>query len=315
MGISNIYKRLALTSPYIEVMLRSLYWHNVKRLKKYSPNEHSIPIVEKPNVDFNKITAWLKEQGISEGALIVVHSSYDAISNCGLRPNEIIRELRTLIGEGGTLAMPVIRRYKEMPDPTEWLKTDFSKITCHYDPKRTPVTTGLIPSMLMREKDACISLHPLNTMAAVGPLAETMMEHNLDGEKPTPHGPNSSWKFCADHNAYIIALGVNMAHHLTMGHVYEENCIDWPFKDWYNELQFDIVMPDKTIKRQVVRDRKPKWGFIHDAELNLENELRKAKVMKEAEIEGVEMGIMRASDLMNFFSNMKHKGFPYYKFL
>ena len=315
MNLDSLYKKLALTSPYVEVMLRSLYWHNVKRLKKYSPNEHKLTDYKVPSFDFVKITEWLRDQGVKKGSLMVVHSSYDSISGCGLRPNEIVRELRELIGENGTLAMPVIRNYKEMPDPSEWLKTDFSKIVCRYDPKRTPVATGMIPSMLMREKDAVISLHPLNTMAAVGPLAEDMMKHNLDGDRPTPHGPNSSWKFCSDQNAYIVALGVNMAHHLTMGHVFEENCVDWPFKDWYHELQFDIVMPDKTIKRQVVRDRKPKWGFIHDAELNLEKELRKANVMKEAQIEGVEMGIMRASDLMNFFSNVRHKGFPYYKIL
>jgi len=313
MRISEIYKKLALTSPYVEVMLRSLYWHNVNRLKKYSPNEHKLTDYKVPSFDFVKITEWLRDQGVKKGSLMVVHSSYDAISGSGLRPNEIVRELRELIGGDGTLAMPVIRNYKEMPDPSEWLKTDFSKIVCHYDPKRTPVTTGMIPSMLMREKDAFISLHPLNTLAAVGPLAEPMMEHNLEGDRPSPHGPNSSWKFCADNDAIIVSLGVNMVHHLTMVHVNDECNENWPYKDWYDDLQFEIVMPDKSLIRKTVRNRKPQWGLLYDAEINMGEDLKKAGIMKTKEIDGVPVGVVKSSELMLFLENHKHKGYPYYK--
>ena len=313
MRISEIYKKLALTSPYVEVMLRSLYWHNVNRLKKYSPNEHKLTDYKVPSFDFVKITEWLRDQGVKKGSLMVVHSSYDAISGSGLRPNEIVRELRELIGGDGTLAMPVIRNYKEMPDPSEWLKTDFSKIVCHYDPKRTPVTTGMIPSMLMREKDAFISLHPLNTLAAVGPLAEPMMEHNLEGDRPSPHGPNSSWKFCADNDAIIVSLGVNMVHHLTMVHVNDECNENWPYKDWYDDLQFEIVMPDKSLIRKTVRNRKPQWGLLYDAEINMGEDLKKADIMKTTEIDGVPVGVVKSSELMLFLKNHKHKGYPYYK--
>ena len=59
-------------------------------------------------------------------------------------------------------------------------------------------------------------------MAALGPLAEQIIKNNLDGYEPLPCGVNSSWKFCADNNAKILALGVDMAHSLTMIHVAEE---------------------------------------------------------------------------------------------
>lgn len=313
MGLAKIYKQLALSSPHIEVVLRYLYWHNVKRLRKYRPVEHKVSLDKKSVFNFEKITNWLREQGVTEGKLIVVHSSYDNISGCGLKPNEIIRELRALIGETGTLAMPVIRHYKEMPSPLEWRSTDYSKIVCHYDPRRTPVASGLLPSLLMREKGACVSLHPLNTMAAVGPLAVTMMEHNLDGDKPSPHGPQSSWKFCLDHDAIIVALGVPMIHHLTIAHVSDEAFDMTPFEDWYNELQFDIVMPDKTVLRKTVCDRKPKWGMIHDAEINFGHDLEKAAVIHLAEIDGVSVGVCRAQELIKFMKSQKNKAYPYYK--
>ena len=180
MGLSSLYNKLALTSPYFEVMLRKLYWRNVKHLRQFNPYNNSTFSAElRQPANFDKIKEWLIQQGVKDGSLLVVHSSYDEMAGCGLKPNEIIHELRNLIGESGTLAMPVIRHYKELPSPEEWLKADFSGIVCRYDPRRTPVSSGLIPSMLMREKGAVVSMHPLNTMAAVGPLAEAMM---LKGE-------------------------------------------------------------------------------------------------------------------------------------
>lgn len=313
MIIGRIYKQLALISPRVEVLLRLLYWKNVRILKKINPNKTVNNSVCHQNVDFDKILAWLCAQGIISNSLIVCHSSFDVLKSCGLKPNEIISLLRKLIGEGGTLAMPVIRHYREMPSVDNLLTADYSNIICKYDLRKTPVSSGLLPSILMREKDAAISMHPLNPMAAVGPLAKEMMEHNLEGEKPSPHGPNSSWKFCADHNAFIVSIGVNPVHHLTMVHVNDECNEGWPYKDWYHELQFDIVMPDKSVVRKVVRDRKPKWGLIHDAEMNMGRDLYESGIIKTTEIDGVKVSVTKSGELMNFLRNHKHKGYPYYK--
>lgn len=315
MNLSKIYKKIVLTSPHIEVLFRWLYWKNISRLKRFRPREsnESFQVSEGTALSFEAIKTWLKNEGVKPGSLVIVHSSYDTIASCGLKPNEVIRELRDIVGEQGTLAMPVIRLYKELPKPEEWLKTDMSKIVCKYDPRRTPVKSGLLPSMLMREKGAEVSMHPLNTMAAVGPLAKAMMEHNMDGEKPTPHGPNSSWKFCVDHDAIIVALGVPMIHHLTIAHVSDEAYGRTPFDGWYDEKQFDIVMPDKQVVRKVVRDRKPKWGMIHDAEMNFGNDLEKAGIMHLTTIEGVSVGALRAKDLIDFMKSRKNKAYPYYK--
>ncbi len=313
MDIATIYKKLALSSPHVEVMLRMLYWKNIKTLGRFRPDDNALIHNDKKQLDFQKIKSWLRSQGVKEGCLLVVHSSFDSLSGCELKPNEIIRELRNLIGEDGTLAMPVIRRFKEYPKPADWLTADFSGIECVYDPRKTPVSSGLLPSMLMREKEAVVSLHPLNTMAAVGALAQSMMEHNIDGEKPSPHGANSSWKFCLDHDAIIVALGVPMIHHLTIAHVKDEAFGKTPFDNWYNDIKFDIVMPDKTVVRKVVRERKPKWGLMHDAEMNFGNDLINAGVMHLNTIDGVQVGCLRAKELISFMQNHKNKAYPYYK--
>lgn len=312
MGLRNIYNRIALLSPRIEVMLRKLYWKNVKHLKQFRPSEHNTSSGKITIFDFNEIVSWLEGQGVREGSLIIVHSSYDALSGCGLKPNEVIQQLRNLIGVDGTIAMPVIRKYKEYPNPENLLSADFSQIECTYDPKRTPVSSGLLPSILMREKDARISLHPLNTLAAAGPKAEMMMLHNLDGERPSPHGPNSSWKFCLDNNAIIVSLGVNMVHHLTIAHIAEDCFKDWPYHDWYNDIKFNIVLPDKTVISKIVRERKPKWGLFYDAELNFEKDLKKSGIMHTKMISGVPVGVMQSTELLDFIRKQNNKTYPYY---
>ena len=315
MNIEYIYKKVVLLSPYLEVLFRYIYWKNVEWLRKYRPVEHeTLPASENEvNFDFRKLKKWLIGQGVSKGSLLVVHSSYDNIASCGLKPNEIVKEIREIIGDEGTLAMPVIRHYKELPPPDKWLKSDLSKVVCKYDSRRTPISSGMIPSMLMREKGAVVSMHPLNTMAALGPLAEAMMEHNMEGEKPTPHGENSSWKFCVDHDAVIVALGVQMIHHLTIAHVADEAYGTTPYEDWYDERPFDIVMPDKHVERRIVRDRKPKWGLLHDAEMNFGRDLERDGIMHLAMIDGVPVGILRAKELITYIKNRKHKAYPYYK--
>ena len=73
--ISNIYNRIALISPYVEVFLRQLYWRNSSRFKKIKPDKNIIPSNQNSKIDFNKIIDYLKESGLGQGSLLIVHSS------------------------------------------------------------------------------------------------------------------------------------------------------------------------------------------------------------------------------------------------
>jgi aminoglycoside 3-N-acetyltransferase len=269
MNINYIYNKIACISPNIEVLLRLIYWNNVNILSRFKPRFHSRQKEAVIPVDFKRIKEVLKKGGVKNGSLLIVHSSYDSLKCTGLSPDEIIDALLELIGEEGTLAMPVIRRYKEQPRKgKEYITYNTDTIVCTYNVQKTPVVTGIIPYYLMLREDSVTSRHPLSTMTAIGPLARAMMEHNLDGDKPSSHGPNSSWKYCLDHNSLVIGLGIDLVHSLSIMHVAEESFSDWPVKDWYRERQFKIQ--DKDFKTDIaVKERKPKWGTLYFAEKNL----------------------------------------------
>lgn len=310
MSISKLYNSIASISPYLEVAMRQLYWKNVDRLGKYNPHKATkrSDVKNAEKVDFDKVLSWFKEKGVGKRDLLIVHSGYGELERTGLTPEEIIDRLLELIGPQGTLAMPVIRRYKEVEKAKKEGK-DWKKVVGKYNVKKTMVTSGMLPYTLMQRDDAIISHHPINPLCAVGPLAKDMMAHNLDGKAPSPHGPNSSWRFCYDHGAKVCAIGTDMEHHNTLSHVLEESFGNWYWPDdvWYDYLKYEITDEEKNIQEVVIRNRKEEWGKLHFAEINSCNEGKKSGVMISGEVEGITVGYI---DSRKMHSKNK-KGYPY----
>lgn len=309
-----LYSKIVLLSPHIEVFFRKLYWKHVRKLRKYRPATHvAAKAKENRNANFEDVISFLKERGVKEGTLLIVHSSYEALECTGLTPEEIIDALLKLIGPTGTLAMPAIRRYKGEPSVENILSFNTDDLVCVYNVKKTLITSGLLPYYLLKRSDSEVSRHPLNPMVAVGSWAKEMMEHNLDGEAPSPHGPNSSWKFCLDHDAFVVGLGVDLGHYNTMIHVAEEAFDDWRWDDnsWYRLRQFDVV--DEDVRRRVVvRERRPEWGMLRIAEKKLAKDLLKYGVMEKKMEGGILICFEKSRELISFLRMRNKNGYPYY---
>lgn len=316
MGIASLYRKLALSSPYMEVALRHLYWNHRSLFTRFNPYKASQgnKTIEEKKVDFNQILDWLREHGIKEGDLVIVHSSYDSLQCTGLSPEEIVTELLKLVGEKGTLAMPVIRRYRGEPKMDDLLKDDTDNNKYIYKVKKTAVVTGMLAYTLMKTSGSVTSRHPLNPMTAYGPLAVPMMEHNLDGDKPSPHGPNSSWKFCYDHNAWVISLGVDIGHFNTMAHVAEEAFGRWRWSDdeWFRIRSFQVIDDDFS-QDVLVRERRPKWGTKYSAELNSYDDVLKHGIVERTIFgDGCPVCIESARSLVDHLFSINKNGHPYY---
>ncbi len=313
MSLSSVYFRIVSLSPAIEVFLRKIYWKNVSFLYKYRPNRsHVVKEKSATKADFTMVLNFLKKHGVGKGSLIIVHSSYDALASTGLSPNQVIDALLELIGPEGTLAMPVIRHFKEDPVPEMILKTTTDSTVFTYDVKKTKVISGLLPLVLMKRKGSVTSRFPLNPMTAIGPLAVPMMADNLEGENLSPHGEHSSWKFCAEHNATIIGLGLNSGF-LTISHVFEETDPDWPVKNWYRKRHFKIIDGDFQVEK-TVNERLPKWGLLSFAEINNRNDLVENNILTEDTTMDIPVCIVESRKLLDLFKNrnITNPGYPYH---
>lgn len=312
--IGSIYKKACLISPWAEVALRQLYWKNHSMFKTAAKQFHTVKITNQKHVDFQKVIEWLKENGVGEGSLLVVHSSYGVLESTELEPNEIVEKLLELVGKTGTLAMPAIRKYKGVPSTSERTGNEVIDVVCKYDVRKSKVVSGALPYYMVLREDSEVSRFPLNPMVAIGPLAKGMMAHNLEGDRPSPHGPNSAWKFCYDHNAIVVGLGASLEHYNTITHVAEEAFGDWHWSDeeWYCDRTFDIIDGDFQ-KRVQVKERKPYIGKLHIAEINLYHDLIKNGIVKEALIaESIPVYIEKAQEYIDYLRSKNKKGYPYF---
>ena len=314
MGLRSIYNRIALLSPRIEVLLRKIYWKNSQKLKSAAKNSHQESYSTKQHVDFQHVIDWLKNNGVSDGCLLVVHSSYEALEATGLEPEAIVEELLRLVGKTGTLAMPAIRKFKGEPSYAERTGNEKMDIVCKYNVRKTKVSSGVLPYYMVLREDSEVSRFPLNPMVAIGPLAKDMMEHNIDEEWSKPHGPNSAWKFCYDHNAIVVGLGASLEHYNTMTHVAEEAFGDWHWPDdfWYCKRTFDVVDGDFENRINIL-ERKPYIGKLHFAEKNLYRDLIKDGIVKEDIIDGtIPVFIESAQGYINYLRRKNKNGYPYF---
>lgn len=310
MSISSLYKKIALSSPKAEVFLRKLYWNNATLLSRFSVNKTN-RFHRTEYVDFEEIINFLKECGIGEGALVVMHSSYGNLKPTSLDNKGIIERLLQLVGTTGTLAAPVIRHFKEEEIMTlkDKINDKVADIHCVYDVENTPVSSGVLCSTLMKHPESETSLFPLNPLTAVGPLAKDMMKDNLEGDYPSAHGPGSCWKFCADHNAYIIYLGVNYGHHITMQQVVTESYPEMCPPDFFHKRSFTIINGEER-KEVVVHERRQQWTKCL-AEMNVNKDLAESGIVKMTNIKGIPVSVMKAQDLIEFY---RKKGgyYPYF---
>lgn len=307
MSLSNVYNKLALASPRMEVVLRKLYWSNYKFLNRFKPKSSLKPPAT-VKIDFDNIIDYLRTQGIGEGTLLIVHSSYGAVKGSGLSPDEMIDKLLALIGPTGTLAMPVIRHYAEEPSVQDEIKANLDNVVSTYDVATTPITTGVLPKRLHARQGSVTSRFPLNPMCALGPLAEEIMADNINGT--SPHDEHSAWKFCADHGAVILGLGIDLAHYLTMIHVAEEAYPGWPIKDWFRKRNF-IIKDGGFQTEKTVLERHPKWGMLHLADKLYTKDFKENGILIEKTVESTRIGVIESPKLIQYLNSRKAEGYPY----
>ena len=298
------------SSPYLEVLIRHAYWRFTPLVKWFNRHQKAGKTAQ-ARTSSSRLAEYLSSQGIGKGSLLILHSSFSALRAEDETPEQVMDRLLELLGPGGTLAMPAIPRYVGEPDVTRIMTADVSELILDYDPLKTPVWTGALPAALCRYPDAVRSLHPLNTMVAIGPLAKPMMANNLSGDRPLPCGRQSSWYFCYEQNAQIVAVGADLAHSLTMIHVAEDMWDeDWGVPDWYRERKFRIHI-ESGVNQVVVRERHPKWA-MHYAERTLSRDLIRFRIATKDEIDGVNVEMVSAGTLVNYLNQRNDTGYPYY---
>ncbi len=139
----------------------------------------------------------LREAGVREGGVLLVHTSFRAVRPVEGGPLGLIRSLRAALGPRGTLVMPTM--------------TDGSSV---FDPRATPtVDMGVTAELFWRQPGVVRSTHPGGSFAAVGPRAE-----EICAPQPLspPHGPDSPVGRVHALDGQILLIGVTHGENTTL---------------------------------------------------------------------------------------------------
>lgn len=293
-------------SPHLEILARNIYrrlqsFEVIGRLKRRFRDNSSPPIEQ----SIPQLLEHFEQLRLHDTRVVVIHSSYTALSGLCSSPDALYATLKEWwLDRGVTMVMPAF---------PVWPRYQEGETELVYRKRKCRIWTGVLPFVMLRDPDAVVSDHPLNSVVAVGPLAREIIAGNIDGETPLPCGPSSSWKHCVDHNALVLGLGIDLTHSLTMVHVSEDcNTDRWPRKDWYCVRRFKVVDEFGTASTIAVKQRKSIWGERHFAERKLARDLVCNGLLKRHQIGGVNFELIESGPLYQFLSQRIETGYPYY---
>ncbi len=156
-------------------------------------------------VTFHDIVAGLEAIGLREGMNLLVHSSLRSFGYVQGGPDTVIDAILHVLGDSGTLVVPTLS-FRSIDEGAPF-----------FHAKNTPSDCGIITEILRQRPGALRSLHPVSSVAALGPNAGFLTESHKD----TPCDLNSPYGRLLSLNGYSLFLGVGFGSN-SMFHVAEE---------------------------------------------------------------------------------------------
>lgn len=177
-------------------------------------------------MDFiDRMTAQLKELGITDGDTVLVHSSLKSLGE-PVGPQQVIDALINAVGKDGTVVFPAL----------SYLYCN--KNNRYFDYYNTPSNVGAIPEYFRTSiKGVVRSLCPTHSCCALGKNAEYVTSgHILD---TTPCGEHSPFRRVKELGGKILFLGCGMRPNTSMHAVEELYEPDYLFGDTYEYTMKD----------------------------------------------------------------------------
>jgi aminoglycoside 3-N-acetyltransferase len=163
--MKKIIKKLYSCSMTPEVTVRRIFYL-LPSFQKYFKNRIKNSVnAENQKLDKKILFTQINKTNISEGDLVIVHSSMDSLNRFDISPKDIIDFLLKLIGDTGTLAMPAFPFYKK-----GIINND--KIENLYNTRLKLCSTGMLPNIFLRYPKVVRSKFTYNNLSAVGPLED-----------------------------------------------------------------------------------------------------------------------------------------------
>ena len=154
----------------------------------------------KPPFSKNQLIGHLRNLGVEAGCVFMPHTSLKAIRPVAGGAQTVVDALLEAVGPSGTLVMPTFT--------FSFCRTGI------WDRATSPSEMGALTEIVRSLPGAKRSLHPIYSVAAIGPLAE---EYGACID-PNGVGNGSPFPLLVRHDAMLGLLGVGYNQGLTLGH-------------------------------------------------------------------------------------------------
>lgn len=156
-----------------------------------------------PKITRERLVGDLRNIGICEGDVVLLHSSLKSIGYVDGGPNTVLKALLEVITPSGTLVVPSYHMVNyNMYDTCLDKKYIF-------DPRTADTFLGLIPSAFLKFPGIERSIHPTHSVSAVGRDAKYITEaHHLAS---CTFGTDSPWDRLMKLDGKVLGLGVTMS--------------------------------------------------------------------------------------------------------
>jgi aminoglycoside 3-N-acetyltransferase len=122
----------------------------------------------------------LRKIGVKRNDHLAVGLSLGSIGRVEGGPDAVIDALLDAVGPEGTVMMNTHTRFVHA--------SKIESINYIFDPKITPVQTGVVPEAFRKRPDAIRSRHPVTSVTAVGKMAEYLtQDHNQEAGAYSPY--------------------------------------------------------------------------------------------------------------------------------
>ncbi len=191
----------------------------------------------------SQIIEQLKKVGLKSGEVVMLHSSLSKMGYVEGGAQTIIDSILSFIGDEGTLVMPAF--------PAIGFNYDYLMTNPVFDIVNTPSKMGVITEVFRKMKQVKRSLHPTDSVCALGKQADYLTKDHFN--QLTPYNENSPFYRLCELKAKIILMGVDL-NSLTNFHTLEDAVPDFEYPV-YHQTILNTQLIDESGKTLVMKTK------------------------------------------------------------
>lgn len=235
----------------LNILPKSLivFYKNSRKRKRLKQREFLIS--QNKIVTKHHIIDKLKSIGITNGDVIMLHSSLSKMGFVENAADTVIDAFTDVIGNEGTLVMPAF--------PAIGFNFDYLKTNPVFNINETPSKMGIITEVFRKKEHVFRSLHPTDSVCAIGKQAQYLVKDHFN--QLTPYNSNSPFYKLCQLNGKIILIGVDL-NSLTNFHTPEDAITNFEFPV-YHKTQFNTQVIDENgnKKTMLTKVHNPEWSI------------------------------------------------------